>query len=68
MKTLPTLALATLALGFAAAGQAADAPRKARVATGAQVLLVPSGQAPAVWAAQRPKVRDLRPKARGTFD
>lgn len=68
MKILPTLALALLACGSATAGQAAGAARTARVATGAEVPLAASAQTPAQWTASRPKVRDLRPRARGTFD
>jgi hypothetical protein len=51
-----------------AMAQAADAPRKARVATGAEVTLVTSARSPAQWTALRPKVRNLRPRVRGTFD
>ena len=53
---------------FAASAEAATAPRKARVATGAQVTLVDSASTAAQWQARRPHVRDLRPKIRGTFD
>jgi hypothetical protein len=51
-----------------AMAQAADAPRKARVATGAEVTLLASARSPAQWMALRPKVRNLRPRARGNFD
>lgn len=61
------LAAALLAALLAPAAQAAET-RKARVATGAEVRLVDSAQTPAQWSAQRPKVRDLRPKVRGTYD
>lgn len=68
MKTalLPFTLLVSLALS--PAGQAADAQRQARVATGAKVTLVNSGRTPAQWTAARPQVRDLRPRVRGTFD
>jgi hypothetical protein len=59
--------LALLAL-IGAGARAAETPRKARVATGAEVTLVASAKTPAQWTAQRPKVRELRPRARGTFD
>lgn len=68
MKILPTLALGLLACGFATAASAAGATRTARVATGAEVALAASAQTPAQWTASRPKVRDLRPRVRGTFD
>ena len=57
-------------IGLSSASQAAGAQpaRAARVATGAQVPLVPSAQTPEQWSAKRPHFRDLRPKARGTLD
>jgi hypothetical protein len=66
MKT--TAMMFCLLLGLAAAAQAAEPSRKAVVATGAEVTLVPSARTAAQWTAQRPKVRSLRPRARGTFD
>jgi hypothetical protein len=59
------------ACSFPAAGHAADGPappRAARVAAGTQVQLVPSSRTAGQWTTARPRVRDLRPKARGTFD
>ncbi len=68
MKTiLLSFALLVSSL-IAPASQAAEAARTARVATGAEVKLVPSSQTAAQWNAQRPKVSELRPKVRGTFE
>ena len=59
---LGALILAPVAFG-------ATAPeRNARVAGGNHVKLVASAQTPAQWTAQRPQVRELRPKVRGTYD
>lgn len=68
---LPSLLLVA-ACALAPATHAADAstavPRGARVAGGGQVKLAPSARAVQQWMASRPRVRDLRPKARGNFD
>jgi hypothetical protein len=67
MNNVSLAALLLIASIFTAA-DAADAPRKARAASGAEVTLVASARSSAQWTAQRPKVRNLRPRVRGTFD
>lgn len=58
---------AALPLAAESAGSGA-APRKARVAGGNVVELVPSARPAEQWAADRPRYRDLRPRVRGNFD
>ena len=69
--TMSALLLAVLA-GAANAAQAASAATapvlQARVAGGARVALVGSSRMAAQWSAQRPRFRDLRPKARSNIE
>jgi hypothetical protein len=68
MKSLLQHAVLLLALAVVPLAQAAETGRKARVATGAEVSLAGSAKTPAQWTAERPNVRALRPRVRGTLD
>jgi hypothetical protein len=63
-----TLVVACLVTPVSPAATAAEPVRAARVATGAHVKLAVSTRSAGQWTAQRPQVRDLRPKVRGTFE
>lgn len=71
MKSFLLAAAWVACIGLSSVCHAADSPRpgrQARVATGVKVPLVTSAKTAAQWSARRPHFRDLRPKARGTFD
>ena len=71
MKSFRLAATLVSCIGLSSVCQAADSPqqgRQARVATGVKVPLVISAKTGAEWSAMRPHFRDLRPRARGTFD